>query len=199
MNNKHSKPEIFLNGWARLKGELLTLFIKWGFGSFGKGSIIYKPLRIDGMPNIYVGDKVIIRHLSWFYVQETDAAKLTIGNGCYLGHSFHCAAIDDMVIGEKVLIADKVFLSDNTHGFQNVSIPYMENPIEVKGKVSIGDGSWIGENVCILGAKVGSHCIIGANSVVTSDIPDYSIAVGIPARVVKKFDHGQQKWVKAQL
>ena len=65
-----------------------------------------------------------------------------------------------------------------------------------KRDVVIGNGSWIGEHVCIIGASIGRHCVIGANSVVTRDIPDYSVAVGSPAIVIKKYDFKLNKWIK---
>ena len=54
----------------------------------------------------------------------------------------------------------------------------------------------MGENVCIIGASVGKHCVIGANSVVTKDIPDYSIAVGTPAKIIKRYDFNKERWCK---
>jgi acetyltransferase-like isoleucine patch superfamily enzyme len=60
----------------------------------------------------------------------------------------------------------------------------------------IGEGSWLGENVCVIGASIGKHCVIGANSVVTKDIPDYSVAVGIPAKVIKKYNFNKCEWEK---
>ena len=65
-----------------------------------------------------------------------------------------------------------------------------------KKPVIIGEGSWIGENVCIIGASVGKHCVIGANAVVTKDIPDYCVAVGTPAKIIKKYDTKIKKWIK---
>jgi len=65
--------------------------------------------------------------------------------------------------------------------------------------VHIGEGTWLGTNVVIVGSiSVGKQCVIGANSVVTKDIPDYSVAVGIPAKVIKRYDFEQQQWVKIQ-
>ena len=63
--------------------------------------------------------------------------------------------------------------------------------------VEIGDGTWIGENVCILGVKIGKNCVIGANSVVTKDIPDYSVVVGSPAVIIKKFNITANRWEKS--
>jgi len=62
--------------------------------------------------------------------------------------------------------------------------------------VSIGDGSWIGENVCIVGATIGKNCVIGANSVVTKNIPDFCVAVGIPARIIKRYDLNKCAWIR---
>jgi len=67
-------------------------------------------------------------------------------------------------------------------------VPIIQQPVKYKGEVVIGKNSWIGENVSIIGAKIGKHCVIGANSFVNSDIPDYSIAVGTPAKVIKKLN-----------
>lgn len=60
--------------------------------------------------------------------------------------------------------------------------------------MEIGEGTWLGENVCVIGAKIGKHCVIGANSVVTKDIPDYSIAVGAPARIIKQYNFKENVW-----
>lgn len=80
-----------------------------------------------------------------------------------------------------------VYITDCDHEYRNIDVPVIEQGIVQKGQaVSIGDGSYIGINTVIVGnVKIGKHCVIGANSVVTKDVPDYSVAVGIPARVIK--------------
>lgn len=66
-----------------------------------------------------------------------------------------------------------------------------------KPTLSVGDDTWIGTNVVIAGnIHVGKHCVIGANSVVTKDIPDYSVAAGIPAKVIKRYDFDKGEWIK---
>ena len=75
-------------------------------------------------------------------------------------------------------------------------MPIMNQPVKVLRKVRIGEGSWLGENVSVCGASIGKHCVIGANSVVTKDIPDYCVAVGSPAKVVKKYDSEKKQWVR---
>jgi acetyltransferase-like isoleucine patch superfamily enzyme len=62
--------------------------------------------------------------------------------------------------------------------------------------VCIGDGTWLGENVCVIGCSIGRHCVIGANSVVTRDIPDHCVVVGSPARIVKRYSAEQRRWLR---
>ena len=82
------------------------------------------------------------------------------------------------------------------HQYDNPNVPIILQPIKQISPVRIGEGSWLGENVCVIGANIGKHCVIGANSVVTHDIPDYSIAVGVPAKVIKKYNFETKVWEK---
>jgi acetyltransferase-like isoleucine patch superfamily enzyme len=81
-----------------------------------------------------------------------------------------------------------VFISDNDHSYSDLDLPIIQQPIKFKKNVSIGSGSWIGENVCIIGASIGRNCVIGANSVVTKDVPDFSVVAGNPAKVIKTIE-----------
>lgn len=92
------------------------------------------------------------------------------------------------------MIAERVYISDNLHGYENIDIPIIKQAIIQKRPIRIGEGSWLGENVCVIGASVGKHCVIGANSVVTHDIPDYCVAVGAPARVIKRYSFEKGEW-----
>ena len=100
-----------------------------------------------------------------------------------------------VVIGDQVLTANNVYISDNVHDFADISTPSMHQPVLFKKAVSIGSGSWIGENACIIGASVGRNCVIGANAVVTRDIPDFCVAAGIPAVVIRQYEPGSKSWV----
>jgi acetyltransferase-like isoleucine patch superfamily enzyme len=122
--------------------------------------------------------------------------QLKIGDGTSIGNFGHIYATSSIIIKNKVLIADKVYIADNLHGYSNPLIPIIDQPVEQLKEVIIDDGAWIGENVCIIGSCVGKNSVIGANSVVTKDIPDYCVAVGVPARVIKKFDFESQSWVR---
>ena len=168
-------------------------------GEFGWHSCILKPLRIDGHKNIFIGDNVCIKYRTWLAstpITGEKISRLIIEDGCVIGHFNHIYATKSIILHKDVLTADKVYISDNLHGYENLEIPIKNQPVLQNGTVEIGEGSWLGENVCVLGAKIGKHCIIGANSVVTKDIPDYSVAVGAPAKVIKRYNFENRKWEK---
>lgn len=104
-----------------------------------------------------------------------------------------------MHICSNVNIGPFVFLTDHNHNFENPDVPIKDQGISVKSGANlvIGEGSWLGTKVTVVGdVHIGKHCVIGANAVVTKDIPDYSVAVGIPARVVRQFDFLTGEWKK---
>lgn len=175
-------------------GIMLTPFL----GKAGNRLQIYNPLKIDGLKNIYIGNNVRIGYKSWLSASTAISknVKLTIGNGCAIGGFNHIFATGEIKIGNNVLTADKVYISDNLHNYENIEIPIIKQAIKQINSVEIGDGTWIGENACIIGAKIGRNCVIGANSVVTKDIPDYSVAVGVPAKIIKRFDTATKQWKK---
>ena len=81
-----------------------------------------------------------------------------------------------------------MYITDCDHEYRDINVPVIDQGIVQRGQmVSIGEGSYIGINAVIVGnVKIGKHCVIGANSVVTKDVPDFCVAVGSPARVIKK-------------
>lgn len=168
------------------------------FGKFGKGSILRKPLELKNTVNISVGEKTFIGEQAWLMVVNPKGKgiiTLGIGDNVQIGHFVHIIAMKSVKIHDFVLIADKVFISDCTHSFNDISSPVFNQPLLHLKNVVIGESTWIGENVSILGVSIGKHCVIGANSVVTKDIPDYSVAVGVPAKVIKKYDSVSALWV----
>ena len=82
------------------------------------------------------------------------------------------------------------------HCFEDINTPIKNQPIKQLKIVVIGEGCWIGEHVSIIGASVGKHSVVGANSVVTHDIPDYCVAVGSPARIIKRYNFDTKQWEK---
>lgn len=165
----------------------------------GKSVIIRSPLQIKQKKRISIFDYTTIGYKVWLGATPStsfDSCFLEIGSRCSIGNFNHIYATKCIIIEDSVLTADKVYISDNIHGYEDVSKPVIEQKIIQKNKVVIGSGSWIGENVAIIGASVGKNSIIGANSVVTRDIPDYCVAVGAPAKVVKRYNFEKKEWIK---
>ena len=188
-----------MNICAKISAKLRAiLFYKNSFKQYGRKSMILRPLQIDGMENISIGNHVVIGEDTWLAAMpltNTEHPHLVIGDNCVLGHFNHIYATSQIIIEDAVLTADKVYISDNLHTYDDLSKPILKQPIRQLKPVRIGEGSWLGENVCVLGGSIGKHCVIGANAVVTKDIPDYSVAVGVPARVIKRYDAQAGKWL----
>ncbi|QOY54068.1 acyltransferase [Candidatus Sulfurimonas marisnigri] len=169
------------------------------FKKFSKSAVFIKPDIIQGYKYISIGNNVVFQSMAWILAFKQDGIEpsLIIEDGTVIGRFSHIVSLRKVVIRSNVLIADKVYISDNIHEYKDINLPIMKQPILYKADVEIGENSWIGENVSVIGVKIGKHCIIGANSVVTKNIPDYSIAVGNPAVVIKKYNIHTQKWDSA--
>jgi len=158
---------------------------------------MFRPFRIDGAETIEIGDGTVVQSGCWLYSRPVQGlpSSLRIGKGCVLGYNNHIAAVRSIRIGDNVLTANNVYISDNLHSYEDVSTPILHQPVRYKREVVIGDGCWIGENACIIGAHVGRNSVIGANAVVTKDVPDFCVAVGNPAAVIRRFDPAILEWV----
>jgi acetyltransferase-like isoleucine patch superfamily enzyme len=135
----------------------------------------------------------------WIHVvggyDEENSPKLIIKSHAGIGMGATISAARQVVIGEYVLLARNVYISDHAHAYENLDVPIMHQGINGIAPVSIGRETWLGQNVVVLpGVTIGQHCVIGANSVVNSSIPDFSVAVGSPARVVKQYNRNTGRW-----
>lgn len=171
------------------------------FRIIGLGSFIDSPVKkIRGKKYITLGKSSFVGFNSWISaipINKNDDCNLIIGDNTAIGHFCHIYATKLINIEKNVLIADKVYISDNTHSFENVNVPIINQPVKQMQTVTISEGAWIGEGVCIIGANVGKNSIIGANSTVTKNIPDYVVAVGSPAKVIKIYDFKTSQWIQA--
>lgn len=125
--------------------------------------------------------------------------KIIIGDNIRIAHHFQISCGRYVEIKSNVIIAPFVFLCDHNHKYEDVTRPIKGQGIDMKpdAHIIIDEGSWIGTKVTVLGkVHIGKHCVIGSNSVVTKDIPDYSIAAGIPAKVIKRYNFTTQQWEK---
>lgn len=119
---------------------------------------------------------------------------VVIGDRCLIGRGSGIVGHFSIEIGDDVWTGHHVYITDQNHGYEDISRPISQQS-QPERAVKIGDGSWLGHGTIVLpGVTIGRHVVVGANSVVTSDIPDFSVAVGVPAKVVRTYVDGQG-WV----
>lgn len=179
INNLYSKMY-----WQSEKKNLLKC---------GHKSYIEYPFIMRGGRYIQLGENVRIhKYLQLEAIDNhngiTFTPRIIIGNNVSINYNVHIGACNEIIIEDGVLIASKVFITDHYHGMtdrKTLDIPPSDRTLYSKGRVIIEKEAWIGEGVAIMpGVKIGRNAVIGANSVVTHDIPAYAVAAGIPARVL---------------
>lgn len=185
----------------RLKYEISSRKNNLYWGDLGKHSKVIRPMRIIGKRFIHIGTSSVIMHDSrleavYSYAGDSFSPCIRIGDNVDIQQRVHITCAERVEIGNNVSILPDVLITDINHPYTDISLPPKMQKLEYK-PVYIGEETIIGMGARILpGVIIGKHCCIGTNAVVISNIPDYSVAVGIPAVVVKKYDFEQQKWCK---
>lgn len=171
-----------------------------GFGRFGTGSLIcFPPAAIVNERYIRIGEATMIGpHVTLSAGVVPGQAMVTdpvvsIGDRCLIGRSSGVVGHLSITIGDDVWTGHHVYITDQNHGYED-----LERPISAQARperpVVIGDGSWLGHGTVVLpGARVGRHVAVGAGSVVVGELPDFTVAVGAPARVIRRYVDGN--WV----
>lgn len=170
------------------------------------------PRRISNPERIWIGDDVSLgpgcllspsRQYPGAFMQGGPAVEprqyesgIRIGDRVSATGYLTVGAASSVEIGDDVLLASHIFISDNQHGISRIDVPFKYQHLERIEPVKIGRGCWIGEHVVIMsGVTIGEMSVVGANSVVTRSIPARSIAVGSPARVIRRWDESVGTWV----
>lgn len=172
-----------------------------GFGALGAGSIIRPPYTIVSAHRIFIGAgttigpnallSVVTDHLGAHYTPT-----LRIGDDCSIGQNFVIGCIDEVTIGNRVLISSNAFIGDTIHGYRDIDRAIIDHQLEKRGAVQVEDGAFIGINAIVLpGVTIGRNAVVGAGAVVTHDVPAYSVVAGNPARIIRRYDFEQQHWM----
>lgn len=184
--------------FSKILEKLYSNFKLLNLKRHGKYCVIKKGAVLIGKENFHFGHSVYVGRFSRIEaIQEYNGKKyypeLVVGDNVSIQWFTHIACANRIIIGRDCLIAGNVFITDHNHGFSSSltwKIPPAKLDLETN-EVTIGERCWIGEGVIILpGVTIGEDSIIGAGSVVTKSVPKNSIAVGNPARVVKKRTEG---------
>jgi acetyltransferase-like isoleucine patch superfamily enzyme len=138
-----------------------------------------------------IGAKSIVED---FATINNGVGDVSIGSNCGIGLSN--VIIGPVKMGNYVMLAQNIVISGLNHGYEDITTPPRLQKVITK-QITIEDNVWVGANsVITAGVTIGKHAVIGAGSVITKDIPEYSVAVGNPARVIKKYNFETQKWLK---
>jgi len=175
----------------RIRDKVVTCLMKPGFQDFGKRSVIVLPFRSGMESRISVGSGVYIGQNCWFEVMGADDAKggpvIRVEDGASFSGFCTITAVSSVIIGKGALIARYVHISDHTHRAADQDIAIKDQGVAGIRPVRIGEGAWIGQGVVICpGVTIGRNAVIGANSVVREDVPDFSVAAGAPAKIVRR-------------
>jgi acetyltransferase-like isoleucine patch superfamily enzyme len=167
---------------ARIHYELMRR------GAFARWPLHGNVLEAMREGRLEIGAGVLFEPHVW--LTAPDEARILIGGGTFLNIGVMVAAAGLVEIGEHCMFANGCFVTDADHRFDDPHKPVPWQGFTSKGPTRVGDDVWCGANVVITGGvTVGERCVIGANSVVTKDIPAFSIAAGAPARVLKRIEY----------
>lgn len=173
------------------------------FYNFGINSIIQEDYKINNFSYINIEADNFIKDNSWFNICSYEgniAPKIIIERGCQIGSRFTISIANRGTIQKNVIIGPNVYISDCSHNYESIGIPIMQQGItSVTNEIVIGENSWIGVNASIVGdVHIGKGCVVGANSFVTKNVPDYCVVAGSPARIIKMYDTLTKKWIRTR-
>jgi len=167
----------------------------------GVGSRVIDPSQIDGREFITIGNHTTIKGGAWIsaydhYAGMTYTPSIIIQDDVYIGGRACITAINGIKIGSGCVISEDVYISDHIHGHNPEKGLISKQELISKGKVEIGDNTFIGFRVSILpGVILGKNCVVGAHSVVTRPFPAFTMLAGIPAKIIKTYSFEKHEWL----
>lgn len=164
-------------------------------GKVGSLSYIGKPLYINKCRKIFIGNRVRIYPFLRVEIVHNDSS-VVIEDNVSVGQSLHLVAFGDLVIRKNTTISANVLITDVDHAYQSIDVHVLDQQL-IYNKTEIGENCFIGYGAVIqAGTRLGKQCIVGANAVVRGTFPAYSVIVGAPARIVKRYDVDTGRWRK---
>ena len=157
------------------------MFLTPEYISIGSGCYIWNDARIEGIHS---------------YAHKSFNPHIILEDGVTIQQRCHITAADTLIIGKGTTILFDVMITNIDHKYEDLSMPVGNQPLTVK-KTQIGENCFIGSGAKIqAGTILGCHCVVGANAVARGVFPDYCVIVGVPARIVKRYDEKSKKWKK---
>lgn|GEM_PF-2322234 len=173
---------------AVIRARVMRPYRVWQFAHYGRYSVVHKPAWVYGPHKISIGERVLIMEGAWLSAERLTwgdpEPSIVIGDGSAMRAWVTLSASSRIEIGSDVVFGAQCTVVDCDHTWRAGRPNVLHNPVDTE-PISIGDGTWLGDRVTVLkGARIGERCAIGAHSVVRGEIPDGSVAAGIPARVI---------------
>ena len=193
-------------GLGHLFSNLFSMWLVHTYPFASIGEDFYAHYRVDlkrqAARYIAIGNHVTVDKDVWLNIAaypDNVAPMLILSDGCRFSRRCVISAKNNVWIGPNCMFGPSVFITDHNHAYEDVTLSIRTQGTTDGGKIRIEEGCWIGSGAAIVCEEgeliIGQHSVIGANSVVTRNVPPYSVAIGHPARIVKQFDHSKQKWV----
>lgn len=167
----------------------------------GKGTFIDKTVNVFGWKHIRIGENTLVGEGSWLNVNSRveNHDHIIIGNYCYIGRRNLISSSKQLIINDYVMTSNECKFLGSNHVFENPWEPYILTGTTDDGILKVGANTWVGAAVIVVGnVQIGHGSIIGAGSVVTKNIPPFSIAVGNPCKVIKRFNFKESCWQKVE-
>lgn len=170
-------------------------FKKYFFSDVINNPILLTPQFIELGENVLIGYHARIEGVT-NWLGKTFTPTIKFESGASAQQNLHLTCANSVIIGKNTAIAANVTITDIHHPYIDVNVPIEQQMIEVK-EVVVGEDCKIYNNAVILpGVHIGKHVTIGANSVVTKDIPDYCVVAGSPSKIIRKYDFLSNSWIK---
>lgn len=189
---------ILIFGLRYLYHRIFSRFYHLGWTvAFNKGTVVKNAKHISLGNNVYLAKDTFLQVPKEHALFGSHKPKLTIEDGVSVNIGTMISAVKSIHIKRNVNIAQYCFIGDHNYEYEDINVPIRHQGLTDVKPIVINEGTWIANKVTICsGVTIGKNCVIGANSVVKKDIPDYSVAVGVPAKIIKRYNFKTKKWGK---
>lgn len=185
--------------------KLYSIWVKliYPFASIGNKVSFHFTSQLERRRAIRIslGNGVSLRKDAWLNVATEDPTGdpvIVLEDNCHIGYGSIISAKNLIYLERDVLVGQQVLIVDHNHEYEGLTLPIVKQGITEGGRIRIGQGSWLGHGAAIICPKgeltIGRNCVVAVNSLVTRSIPDYSLVVGIPARIIRQYDPETQAW-----